>query len=101
MKRSDAKFIKNWKETQKLGWIKFSLIHGSLFGIIAFIITNFISFAISSFSEDLINSGLIIEFLIWLFGGILVYGPVMWATNQYLFDKKTENLTSEEIDKLE
>lgn len=93
MEQSDLKFIQDWKETRKYGWIKFSLIHGSIFGIITFILTKLLTLIFEPSSGLLLNQGLHIEILVWLIGGILMYGPIMWKLNEYLFEKRTSGLS--------
>ena len=84
MKKSEAKFIENWKKKKEKGRLSYGFVEGSIFGLLVGIFTVLLSL----FFEDnyiVLGMQLVYDLIIWMLGGILGYLTIMWEVNMYYY----------------
>lgn len=94
--KNDTKFVQKWREDRKIGFKKYAFSHGLAFGILMYVwlLVYFLFFAketISFFSKQ--NLYL---FGFNILGGIFLFGPISWYSNQYFYKKLTRNIPPDE-----
>ncbi|GGE37742.1 hypothetical protein [Psychroflexus planctonicus] len=88
MKKSDEKFMKNWKKTKESGFKKYALTHGLGFGII---MTVFNLIWLNYNQEQSIEiDQFIITGIVMIFVGGFTYAGITWLMNEYIYKKKVE-----------
>lgn len=84
MKKSEAKFIENWKKKIEMGRLRYGFLEGSIFGLLVGIFTMLLSLLFDEFTIVL-RMQLVYDLIIWMLGGILGYLTVMWEVNMYYY----------------
>ncbi|WP_158962255.1 hypothetical protein [Myroides fluvii] len=84
MKKSEAKFIENWKRKIEIGRLRYGFIEGSIFGLIVGLFTMLSSLLFDDFTIVL-GIQLVYYFIIWMLGGVLGYWTIMWEVNMYYY----------------
>lgn len=84
MKKSEAKFIENWKKKIEMGRLRYGFFEGSIFGLLVGIFTMLLSLLFDEFTIVL-RMQLVYDLIIWMLGGILGYLTVMWEVNMYYY----------------
>jgi hypothetical protein len=88
----NERFLKNWSDTRRLGLKRYMLIEGSIFGVLIFVITRLISLWEVTVVEAFFTSNAFYLLAWYVFGGILVYAPVMWWYNERMYQKYIETI---------
>ncbi|MBB1138778.1 hypothetical protein [Myroides sp. WP-1] len=86
MKKSEVRFIENWKKKIEMGRLKYGFIEGSILGLFVGIITILLSWL---FDDNTVVFGmqLLYDLIIWVLGGVLGYLTVMWEVNMYYYKR--------------
>ena len=87
MHEGDKKFKEQWEKTLNEGRIRYSLIHGSIFGFAVFVILNLWNLKDKSFSEVYFNTKALEQALTMILAGIVGYGTIKWWMNQSIYKK--------------
>lgn len=94
MKKSDEKYLADWEATRKTGRLKYGLLHGTLWGVLVFLLHGLWELADHTFREAYLSQGAGVYLLMLVAGGILMYATVMWGINERFYrSKKKERET--------
>ena len=91
MKPKDKKFIDNWGKTRKMGMKKFMIVVGGLWGVLTAIFMQFFELLDTSFKEAFFSKDFIIQLIIFIISGILLFGLIMWRINEKKYLKLTNS----------
>jgi len=94
--KNDPKFVQKWREDRKMGFKKYAFSHGLAFGILMYVwlLVYFLFLAEETFS--FLSKQNLYLFAINLLGGIFIFGPLNWYSNQYFYKKLTQKFPSDE-----
>lgn len=84
MKKSEVRFIENWKKKIEKGQLRYGFIEGGIFGLFVGILTMLLSLAFDDRSV-VFGMQLAYDLIIWVLGGILGYLTIMWEVNMYYY----------------
>ena len=84
MKKSEVRFIENWKKKIEKGRLRYGFIEGGIFGLLVGILTMLLSLAFDDRSV-VFGMQLAYDLIIWVLGGILGYLTIMWEVNMYYY----------------
>ncbi|MGG5505971.1 MULTISPECIES: hypothetical protein [unclassified Myroides] len=81
----------NWERRMKKGRLQYGIVDGSVFGVIMLLVTELFSlFLEEGYAFSWANFAL--AFCIWIIGGMLIYGTLMWSMHMYYYKKFSKKL---------
>lgn len=80
-KSKEELFIEKWEKIRPKGIVKFSLLHGSLYGILLFVVLLVVDLFKKPFA-DIFTLQLLIDFGMYLLAGIVLLGPFEWMMGE-------------------
>ena len=85
---STRDFKEDWESTRQKGFLHFVLSNGTVFGLILFIIIELYRIITANLTPNE-NMGEFIWYsvFVYVFFSWLVYAPMMWVVNQWLYKK--------------
>jgi hypothetical protein len=87
MHEGDKKFKAQWEKTRNDGRIRYALIHGSIFGLIVFVVINLWSLKDQSFQDVFLSRRALDQGMTMVLAGILGYGTIKWWMNENIYKK--------------
>lgn len=88
MTESDKKFIAEWEASKKLGWVKYSLIHGFSANLIYFVLNGLLLLGTNSLIEAFLSQEAFIRFMVYLPLLMLGQAFVMWPVHEWTYKRK-------------
>ena len=90
MNDQDKKFKISWENRQQKGKWNYGLVHGSLFGLMVFIIINLLSLKDQKLSDVYLTSAALSQMLTMILAGIVGYSTIKWWMNENNYKKIIE-----------
>lgn len=85
----DSQFFNNWERVLQKGRRYYALSNGVKYGIFLTIFINFIRMQKGySFEQVFLRKGILLDLLILIVFGILIFATFMWWLNNYFYSKR-------------
>jgi hypothetical protein len=88
--QADEKFMRQWEGILQKGRLYHHTLYGTIWAVLLFICVTLVELQEKSFAEAYLSKEALIKLLVWLVAGVVLYGPLIWWTNNKRYKKMKE-----------